>query len=347
MHTIPQNSCQAPTDAQWPHQSDATQIGSVPSIRYSIVVPVFNEAAVLPITYARLKDVMDRQGDPYEIIFVDDGSEDESASLLDELAESDEAVRVIHFSRNFGHQVAITAGMDHAIGDAVIVMDADLQDPPDVVAEMIQAWQNGYDVVHARRKARLGETWFKRLTASLFYRLLQRLTDVEIPLDTGDFRLVDRKVCQVLSAIRERNRFVRGLVVWVGFRQTAVEYVRSPRYAGESKYPLRRMLKLSMDAITSFSDKPLKFPLLAGAVLTGLSVLFLCCTLVAFLDGHALRSGTAYVIAVIVFGNGLLLVAVGVVGQYVSRLVDDSRGRPLYVIAEMRGFHGDNRHACR
>lgn len=314
------------------------------AVRYSVVVPVYNEQDVLPATYFRLKEVMDGLGEPYELLFVNDGSGDGSQTILEALAEQDEAVRVLNFSRNFGHQVAISAGMAHASGAAVVIIDADLQDPPELITEMVARWQGGYDVVYAKRIGRIGETRFKRLTAAVFYRVLRRLTDVEIPMDTGDFRLIDAKVCHVLNSIHERNRFVRGLVAWAGFRQTEVNYVRNPRHAGETKYPLKRMLKLSSDAITSFSDKPLKLPMYVGFLLSVASLLFLCVSMVKVIFWHGVWAGATYLAVVSLMCSGLMLMAVGILGQYVGRIYDDVRARPLYVVESRRGFDEAEKH---
>jgi len=303
----------------------------------SVVVPVFNEEDVIPVTHERLSAVLNALPFAWEILYVDDGSTDASPALLDRLAEGDPRVRVIHFARNFGHQLAITAGIDAAIGDAVVVIDADLQDPPDLIPELVAKWREGYDVVFARRAIRFGETWFKRATAAAFYRVLNRLTDVEIPVDVGDFRLMDRKVCDVLRALPEHRRFVRGLVAWMGFRQAEVEYVRQPRFAGESKYPLRRMVRLALDAVTSFSTRPLGWPLYAGAAagLLGLAAF------AAFAALFAVSGKTMDVIALVLAGvvacTGAVLVSVGLLGLYVGNVLDEVRGRPLYIVDRVVG----------
>lgn len=237
-------------------------------VRYSIVIPVYNEEAVIHETYRRLKSVMNSTKEAYELLFVNDGSRDQTAAILKGYSDGDDSVKLIDFSRNFGHQIAITAGMDYARGEAIVVIDADLQDPPELILEMIEKWKEGYDVVYAKRVQRKGETFFKKQTASLFYRILRASTDVDIPVDTGDFRLIDRRVCEEMKGIQEKNRFVRGLVSWVGFKQTAVEYVRDERLAGETKYPLKKMLKLSLDGLTTFSYKPLKLATYTGSLLS-------------------------------------------------------------------------------
>jgi glycosyltransferase involved in cell wall biosynthesis len=310
-------------------------------VRYSVVVPVYNEEAVLPATYQRLKAVMDGLDEPYELIFVNDGSSDGSKRWLTSLCASDHNVRVLNFSRNFGHQVAISAGMDHASGEAVIVIDADLQDPPELIPELVAKWREGYDVVYARRTRRQGESAFKRWTAAAFYRVLRRLTDVDIPVDTGDFRLIDWKVCQVMRSLQEKGRFVRGLVAWTGFRQTAVAYVRDPRLAGETKYPLRRMLQLAGDAITSFSTKPLKWPLYVGVAMALAGVILLLLALSRTLASGSLPE-ILFLSSLGVCFNGWGLMAIGILGQYVARIHEESRDRPLYILASREGFRKES-----
>jgi dolichol-phosphate mannosyltransferase len=235
---------------------------------FSVIVPAYNEQEVISESYRRLKETMDGCGGGYELIFVDDGSRDATPGILRDIAKRDGNVRIISFSRNFGHQSAITAGMDAACGDAVIVIDADLQDPPEVILLMIEKWKQGFEVVYGKRIRREGESAFKKLTAKLFYRTLNAMTDVSIPVDTGDFRLIDRKVCDAMKSLPERNRYVRGLVSWVGYRQASVEYVRHERFAGATKYPLRKMLRFAADALTSFSHKPLQLSVWIGSVLS-------------------------------------------------------------------------------
>jgi polyisoprenyl-phosphate glycosyltransferase len=237
-------------------------------VSYSIIIPMFNEEAVIQETYRRLKYVMSGLGEPYELLFVNDGSKDRSAQIIRDYGLWDDTVKLIDLSRNFGHQIAITAGMDYASGDAVIIIDADLQDPPEMIAPMIDKWKEGFEVVYAQRVKRNGETLFKKWSAGLFYRILRASTDISIPVDTGDFRLMDRRVCEEMKRLPENNRFVRGLVSWVGFRQTSIEYERDERLAGVTKYPLKRMIKLSLDGISSFSYKPLKLAGYLGALLS-------------------------------------------------------------------------------
>jgi dolichol-phosphate mannosyltransferase len=306
--------------------------------RYSVLVPAHDEEAVLVECHRRLKEVMDSTGEPYELIFIDDGSRDRTGEMLRELAALDPNARVIGFSRNFGHQIAISAGMDHASGDAVIVIDADLQDPPAVILQMIAKWKEGYEVVHGQRSERQGETAFKKATAFLFYRLLRSLTDVDIQADVGDFRLIDRKVCEVMVRIRERNRFVRGIISWIGFRQTSVSYAREKRFAGETKYPLSKMLRFAFDAIIGFSHRPLKLASYLG-LLTSLGG-FLYFAYVVYLKFFTDRTvqGWTSIIALNLIFNGIVLLILGIMGEYIGRIYDESKARPFYVVREMLGF---------
>ncbi|AFM41772.1 glycosyl transferase [Desulfosporosinus acidiphilus SJ4] len=303
-------------------------------IRYSVVIPVYNEEAVLEQTYRRLKQVMTSTDGPYELIFVNDGSSDRSADLIKKFCDGDRSVKLISFSRNFGHQVAITAGMDYANGSAVVVIDADLQDPPELILDMISKWQEGYEVVYAKRRQRRGETFFKKQTAHLFYRLLRASTDIDIPIDTGDFRLIDRKVCDVLKQCPEKNRYVRGLVSWVGFKQTAVEYDRDPRLAGESKYPLKKMIKLCLDGLTSFSFKPIKLASYAGAVLIALGFVYSIFLALFNVLGSAVLDGWTILLAVELILTGVMLIMMGIMGEYMGRIYDETRNRPLYIVRE-------------
>ncbi|MGJ7045385.1 glycosyltransferase family 2 protein [Thermoanaerobacterium thermosulfurigenes] len=309
-------------------------------IKYSVVIPVYNEELLIEESYRRLKKVMDSTDETYELIFVDDGSHDKSAEILSGISMNDRNVKLISFSRNFGHQTAITAGMDNAKGDAVVVIDADLQDPPEVILKMIEKWKEGYDVVYGKRAERKGESFFKLFTARVFYRLLKSLTNVDIPVDTGDFRLIDRKVCDVmnsLNSIKEKNRYIRGLVSWVGFKQTGVEYVRDPRLAGETKYTLKKMLKLAMDGITSFSYAPLKLPLNLGVFLLVTGFAYLIVELVLKAAGVDVSiENTVIAINMILFG--LNFSVLGAFGEYIGRIYDEVRDRPLYIIARKVGF---------
>lgn len=303
---------------------------------YSVVVPMYNEEEVARETYRRLKAVMDSLGEPYELVFVNDGSRDATLAILKEIAAADPSVKIIDFSRNFGHQIAITAGMDHASGEAVIVIDADLQDPPELIPAMIARWKEGYDVVYGKRKERKGETFFKRFTAGLFYRLLNRLTEVKMPVDVGDFRLIDRRVCAALREVPEHNRYVRGLISWLGFRQTAVEFVREPRFAGRTKYPLRKMVRLALDALTSFSHKPLRFASYLGFTLSGIGLILSLVALFRWVGAEGTEEGL--LLAVNLFLQGLGFIMLGILGEYIGRIYDEAKGRPLYVVRETVNF---------
>ncbi|MGG0335552.1 glycosyltransferase family 2 protein [Priestia aryabhattai] len=303
-------------------------------IKYSIVVPVYNEEEVIHETYRRLTEVMRSTKEAYELLFVNDGSRDRTAEIIKAYSEQDSTVVLLDFARNFGHQIAITAGMDHARGEAVVVIDADLQDPPELILEMIEKWKQGFDVVYAKRTKRKGETYFKKQTAAMFYRFLRAMTDIDIPLDTGDFRLLDRKVCNQMNSIQEKNRFVRGLVSWVGFKQIAVEYERDERLAGESKYPLKKMLKLSMDGITSFSYKPLKLASYAGVTLSGIGFIYLLVVLYLKLFTDSTITGWSSLIVIQLFFSGIILIILGMIGEYIGRIYDETKNRPLYIIRE-------------
>ena len=312
--------------------------------RFSIVAPAFNEEEVLPEFYRRVREVMDALGEPWELILINDGSRDNTLAVMRELHAKDPRVKIVSFSRNFGHQLAITAGLDYASGDAVIIIDADLQDPPEVIPELIAKWREGYDVVYAVRKERKGESWFKEWTAKLFYRLIYRITDVDIPKDTGDFRLMDRKVVEALRTMRERNRFMRGLSVWVGFKQAGVYYVREPRFAGETKYPFRKMLKFALDAITSFSYVPLQLATYTGFAIAGLSlVAVLIAVYLRLTTGRALL-GQATTLVAVLFLGGIQLIFLGIIGEYLGRIYDEVKARPLYIVAETIGFNGEQEH---
>lgn len=310
--------------------------------KYSIVIPVYNEAEVLHETWQRLRGIIDSLDELSEIIFINDGSSDDSASIIQEMRRSDPRIRRLDFTRNFGHQIAISAGIDNARGKAVILMDADLQDPPEIIPEMIQAWENGYEVVYGRRISRQGETLFKRITAFVYSRLLRFLTEVDIPLDVGDFCLLDRQVCDVLKGMREQKRFVRGLVSWVGFRQTTVDYIREARPAGKSKYSLHRMLNLALDGVVSFSPKPLRAAALLGTILCLLGILFVTATGTGWLDTGATPAGNLF-IGFLTVCNGLLFVMMGALGEYIARIGDETRQRPLYITHEPRDMIEENR----
>ncbi len=291
-------------------------------------------SATLPEFYRRVSETMQATGEPWELILVDDGSQDTSAEIICDLASRDYHIRPVIFARNFGHQLAVTAGLDYSRGDAVTIIDFDLQDPPEVIPEMIKKWREGYEVVYAVRTEREGETWFKLFTASLFYRLIYRITDVDIPLDTGDFRLLDRKVVNVLSQMRERHRFLRGMSVWVGFRQTGVPYKRHARYAGETKYPLKKMVKFASDAVTGFSYLPLQLATYIGFISAGVSILAIPIVIALRLAGDQSFFGQASTLIAVLFLGGVQLISLGILGEYIGRLYDEARARPLYIVRD-------------
>lgn len=305
----------------------------------SVIVPMYNEEKVIPETYRRLTKVMETLDEDYEIIFINDGSRDNTKAMLSELCKTDKHIKMIDFARNFGHQIAITAGMDYAAGECMVIIDGDLQDPPELIPDMIKIWRSGFDVVYGKRKSRRGETFFKKFTAKMFYRLLGKLTDVDIPVDTGDFRLIDRRVCEALKQLPERSRYVRGLMSWVGFKQTAIEFERSERFAGETKYPLKKMLKLAMDGIMSFSYKPLRLASYLGTFLSLISFCYLIFVLLQKLFfPESAQSGWASTIAVSLFFNGIILLMLGIIGEYIGRIYDEAKGRPLYIISELKNM---------
>lgn len=304
----------------------------------SIVIPIWNEEAVIPELYRRIVTIMDSAEESWELICVNDGSSDRSLELLVDLHDRDPRVKIIDLSRNFGHQIAITAGADFADGDAVIVMDADLQDPPEVVLRMVEKWREGYEVVYAVRKSREGETRFKLWTASLFYRLLQRITDIYIPLDAGDFRLMDRRVVHAMRALREQHRFMRGLSSWVGFKQIGIQYERAERYAGETKYSLGRMVRLALSAITSFSYLPLQLATFVGFSLALVSLLGILLTIILRLSGISALEGQATTLVSVLFLGGVQLIFLGIIGEYLGRIYDEVKHRPLYLIGRAYGF---------
>jgi dolichol-phosphate mannosyltransferase len=305
----------------------------------SVVVPVYNEAEILDLLHQRLTETLERSGESFELVLVDDGSRDGSWERMQALAAADPRVVLVRLSRNFGHQMAITAGVDAARGEAVALIDADLQDPPEVVLEMLARWREGYDVVYGRRTRRRGETWFKRASAAGFYRVIRRLTSVDIPADTGDFRLMSRRVVDVLKQFQERNRFVRGMVAWIGWRQTAVTYERAERHAGETKYPLRKMLRFAADAIVSFSFAPLRVATGLGLAASGLSFAYAVYAVLARLLGWGVVHGWASLMVAVLFLGGVQLVSLGIIGEYVGRVYDEVKRRPLYVAEVRRGEH--------
>ncbi len=317
----------------------------------SVIVPCYNEEAVLRATHERLVSVLRAIADlEFEIIYVDDGSLDQTPQILGELHSVDENVRVLRLSRNFGHQVAVTAGLEQAAGDAVVIIDADLQDPPEVITEMVQRWREGVHVAYGNRIERAGESRFKLWTAKIFYRLINLLSETKMPLDTGDFRLMDRKVVDVLLAMPERGRFLRGMVSWIGFRQAAVTYERQPRPAGSSKYPLFKMIRFAMDGIMSFSVLPLKL-----AAWTGLMTIWLAlagiifAVVVRLYGGYDLRLGRGWasLFVAVLFMGGVQLLCLGIIGEYLGRIYTEVKRRPLYAVQERLGFENQERHGKR
>lgn len=302
---------------------------------YSVIAPIFNESASIPELYRRICPVMDQTGQAWEMLLVDDGSTDNSVDLIRNLAGQDERIRPVIFARNFGHQIAVTAGLDYSRGQAVVIIDADLQDPPELILDLIAKWQEGYEVVYAIRAEREGESWFKVFTASLFYRLISRITDVDIPLDAGDFRLLDRSVVDVLNQMRERHRFLRGMSAWVGFRQIGVPYRRAARFAGETKYPFRKMFRLALNAVTGFSYFPLQLATYVGFISAGLSILSIPVVIALRLWGtQAALVGQATTLIAVLFLGGVQLISLGILGEYIGRLYDEAKGRPLYIVRE-------------
>ena len=304
----------------------------------SVIVPIFNEEEVLEALHQRLTAMAVGLEVSYELVFVNDGSRDRSLQWLKQFAATDPHVRVLDFSRNFGHQIAITAGMDYAQGEAVVVIDADLQDPPELIGLMLDKWREGYDVVYAVREKREGDTFFKRATAALFYRLLKRITNVDIPLDTGDFRLMSRRAIEAMRLFNERNRFVRGLVSWIGFRQTGVRFVRAERFAGETKYPLKKMLRFAVDGIVSFSFIPLQLATFFGFLASGMSFVGILWVVYLRLFTSETITGWASMMVIMLFLGGVQLLTLGIVGEYIGRIYDEVKRRPLYLVQEALGF---------
>ena len=307
---------------------------------YSVVIPCYNEEASISETHRRLTEVMRGMGESYELIYVNDGSRDRTPQLLDDLADGDSHVRVLHFAANRGHQVAVSAGLDYAVGEAVVIIDADLQDPPEVIPQMAQRWKAGAQVVYGKRKSRQGETRFKEWTAKAYYRLLKKIAGDIFPEDTGDFRLVDRQVADVIRGMPEHARYLRGMFAWAGFKQEALLYDRDKRFAGETHYPLKKMLRLAAHGIMSFSEKPLLWALWLGLLWLFASGLLFVIALVMAIAGKA--AGSLLLYAVISLATGCLLAAMGILGGYLARVYDEVKGRPLYVVARTRGYEEEN-----
>jgi len=310
------------------------------SVKYSIVIPLFNEEGIISLLVERLQQIMSELDGPTEVIMVDDGSKDATYQLVSAVTAKDPRFKLIQFSRNFGHQQAITAGMDAASGDAVIIMDADLQDPPYVILQMVEKWQEGYEIVYGLRQHREGERLFKTATASMFYGLLHRIAEVDTPVDVGDFRLVDRKALDAFLQMRESNRYVRGMFSWVGFRQAPVPYIREERAVGSTHYTLRKMVKLASNGIMGFSTAPLRLALGTGVFLAIAAVIYGVVAIALKLAGVSLVPGYASLLFVITFFSGIQLIVMGMVGLYVGRIYDEAKGRPLYVVRDTQGFDG-------
>ena len=304
----------------------------------SIIVPMYYEELVAYECYHRIKNVVNGiESMDHEIIFVNDGSKDRTLAILKSIAKGDKCVKIIDFSRNFGHQAAVTAGLFNCNGDAIVIIDADLQDPPEIIPEMISKWEEGHQVIYGKRKIRSGESKFKLLTAKYFYRVLSYMASIEIPKDTGDFRLMDRIVVEAFKEMPEQNRFIRGMVSWIGFDQVPLEYNRDDRFAGETKYPLRKMIKFATDGIVSFSTKPLKLTAIFGIGTIGISILLIIYTIITKIMSDT-SMGWASTMCVILFFSGVKLLSLGVIGEYIARIYDESKNRPLYLVKEKINF---------
>lgn len=312
--------------------------------KISVVIPMYYEEEVVDICYKRVVNNLKKLSDKYnyEIIFINDGSKDSTLEILKKIASNDDNVKIISFSRNFGHQAAVTAGIRNVTGDAVIIMDADLQDPPELFEGMIEKWEDGYEVVYGKRKTREGESIFKLLTARMFYNTLNKLSEIEIPKDTGDFRLVDRKVIDVIAALPEHNKFLRGLFSWVGFNQYAYEYNRVNRVAGKTKYPFKKMFKLATDGILSFSAKPLKIVGAIGIFSVIVSIIILIYSIVSYMFKlNSLTPGWTSIMCTMTFIGGIILISLWMIGEYIARIYEESLGRPEYIIDELINFKGE------
>lgn len=305
---------------------------------YSIVIPVYNEETVVAECYKRVKAVCETLDSDYEIIFINDGSRDRTEIIVDEICNKDKKVKLINFSRNFGHQIAITAGMDFSIGEAVVIIDADLQDPPEMIPKMIAKYREGYDVVYAVRKKRKGESLFKKVTAAGFYRFFRRISDIDMPVDTGDFRLISRNVCDSLKELKERNRFVRGLVSWVGYKQIGIGYERDERFAGHTKYPLKKMIKFSIDGITAFSAKPLRMWGYLGGIIAFSGFIYSVYILISKIIFNNTVPGWASLIVITMLIGGLNMISIGILGEYISRIYEETKARPIYIVSKHKNF---------
>ena len=308
--------------------------------KVSVVIPMYYEEEVANECYQRMKSVLTAIPNyEYEIVFINDGSKDKTLEILEEIAKEDKNVKVLSFSRNFGHQCAVTAGIKHVSGDAIVIIDADLQDPPELIPEMLKLWEQGYEVIYGKRKLREGESKFKLLTAKMFYQTLNALSDVDIPKDTGDFRLVDKKVVDVINELPEHNKFLRGLFSWVGFKQTPFEYERKERFAGETKYPLKKMLKLASDGIISFSTKHLKMVGGLGIISVFASFVILIYSLLSYIfKWNSLTAGWTSLMVTFTFLSGIILISLWMMSEYIARIYDEVKGRPQYIIDKKINF---------
>jgi glycosyltransferase involved in cell wall biosynthesis len=300
----------------------------------SVIIPIYNEEGNIPVLYERLNGVISKLNVDSEFIFVNDGSHDNSLALIKELAAKHSSVRYIDFSRNFGHQVAVTAGLDNCTGKAVVIIDADLQDPPEVIGGLYAKWKEGYQVVYAKRRVRQGESFLKRITAKMFYRILKKITSINIPVDTGDFRLIDRKIVDVLKQMPEQQKFLRGQISWIGFKQTFVEYDRDARHSGKTGYTYRKMLRFAMDGITSYSNFPLKFATIAGFIVSGFAFIMILYALYSRFISKNYVQGWTSLMLVVLFIGGVQLISIGIIGEYISRMNANTKDRPLYIINE-------------
>jgi len=301
---------------------------------FSVIVPMFNEQETVNELYKRLSCVMDKTKEDWELILVNDGSADETVSRINDVRKKDKRVRLVNFARNFGQQAAVKAGLDHSRGEAVIVIDADLQDPPEVIHDLIKKWREGYEVVYAQRTKRIGESKLKLWTAKLFYRIINKITDIDLPLDTGFFRLIDRKVVEVINQMPERHRFFRALSIWVGFKQIAVPYERAERFAGDSQYPMKKMIKLAITAITGYSFWPLQMATYLGFIASGISIIAIPYIVISRLTGGQEFLGQATTLVAVLFLGGVQLIFLGVMGEYIGRIYDEVRGRPMYIVRD-------------
>lgn len=303
-------------------------------MKTSIIIPIFNEEGNINKLYERLKSVIKNLNTDIEYVFINDGSKDRSIELIKELASKDSNVKYINFSRNFGHQIAVTAGLDMASGNRIVIIDADLQDPPELIIDMYNKMDEGYEVVYAKRKARKGESWLKKFTAKMFYRILKSITSVNIPVDTGDFRIMDRKIVDALKQMPEQQKFLRGQISWIGFNQTYIEYERDERFAGETGYTYKKMIRFALDGITSFSNFPLKFASICGFIVSGIAFVVMLYALYSrFISKDYIEGWTSIIISVLFLG-GIQLISIGIIGEYISRLSSNVRNRPLYIIRE-------------